>query len=576
MGALLIMLVAFVGYIIMYQLYGKYIGNKIFGLSDANKVPAVELEDGVDFVPTKKEVIFGHHFTSIAGTGPIVGPAIAVIWGWVPAMIWIFLGSIIMGAVHDFGALIISMRNKGKSISEFTAKYINGRTKIFFFFVVFLELWIIVAIFGLVMAIIFKMYPGAVLPVWLEIPIAMYLGYMIYQKGANLTKWSIYAIIAMYVTVIIGAFLPLEMPTILGLSPIATWSIILLAYAYFASVLPVTKLLQPRDYMNSHELVIAMALLVLGVLFAAFGGNLQVVAPAVNSTPAGAPPLWPFLFITIACGAISGWHSLVSSGTSSKQVRKESDSVFVGYGSMLMEGALATLVIIAVAAGIGMGFKEGGQTLTGIPAWTHHYASWAAAKGLGSKVGAFVVGSANLLGAIGIPMKIGLIIMGVFVASFAGTTLDTATRIQRYVMTETFPKTFKNRYFSTAVVVLLALGLIFSSGATGKGALNLWPLFGATNQTLAGLSLVIITIYLRERGGWKWLVSGIPAAFMLVMSFWALVLNQTTYGAKGNILLEVVNVIIMLSVIWVSVEGLIKFFKTKTVEPASAAITDKA
>ena len=576
MGALLIMIVAFVGYIVMYQLYGKYIGNKIFGLSDANKVPAVELEDGVDFVPTKKEVIFGHHFTSIAGTGPIVGPAIAVIWGWVPAMIWIFLGSIIMGAVHDFGSLIISMRNKGKSISEFTAKYINGRTKIFFFFVVFLELWIIVAIFGLVMAIIFKMYPGAVLPVWLEIPIAMYLGYMIYQKGASLTKWSIYAIIAMYVTVIIGAFLPLEMPTILGLSPIATWSIILLAYAYFASVLPVTKLLQPRDYMNSHELVIAMTLMVLGVLFAAFGGNLQVVAPAVNSDPAGAPPLWPFLFITIACGAISGWHSLVSSGTSSKQVRKESDSVFVGYGSMLMEGALATLVIIAVAAGIGMGFKEGGQTLTGIPAWTHHYASWAAAKGLGSKVGAFVVGSANMLGAIGIPMKIGIVIMGVFVASFAGTTLDTATRIQRYVMAETFPKTFKNRYFSTAVVVLLALGLIFSSGANGKGALNLWPLFGATNQTLAGLSLVIITIYLRERGGWKWLVSGIPAVFMLVMSFWALVLNQTTYGAKGNILLEVVNVIIMLSVIWVSVEGLIKFFKTKTVEPTNAAITDKA
>ncbi len=574
MGALLIMVIAFVGYLVMYKVYGKYIGNKIFKLNNQNKVPAVEFEDGVDFVPTKKEVIFGHHFTSIAGTGPIVGPAIAVIWGWVPAMLWIFLGSIIMGAVHDFGSLVISMRNQGKSISEFTAKYINSRTKVFFFFIVFLELWIIVSIFGLVMAIIFNMYPGAVLPVWLEIPIAMLLGYMIYQKGASLTKWSIYAIIAMYVTVIIGAFLPLKMPTILGLSPIATWSIILLAYAFFASVLPVTKLLQPRDYMNSHELIIAMALLVLGVLFASFGGNLEIVAPAVNSTPAGAPPLWPFLFITIACGAISGWHSLVSSGTSSKQVRSESDSVFVGYGSMLMEGALATLVIIAVAAGIGMGFTEGGQTFTGIPAWTHHYASWAAAKGLGSKVAAFVVGSANMLTAIGIPLKFGIVIMGVFVASFAGTTLDSATRIQRYVMTEMFPKTFKNRYFSTAVVVLLAIALIFATGTNGKGALLLWPLFGAVNQTLAALALIIITVYLKERHRWGWILSGIPALFMLIMSFWAMVLNQAKFGASDNILLSVINIVIILSVIWVAVEGFIKFISVKTKEEVEGAATD--
>ena len=212
MGALLIMLVAFVGYIVMYQLYGKYIGNKIFGLSDANKVPAVEFEDGVDFVPTKKEVIFGHHFSSIAGTGPIVGPAIAVIWGWVPAMLWVFLGSIIMGAAHDFGTLIISIRNQGKSISEYTGKYINNRTKLFFFFIVFLELWIIVAIFGLVIAVIFKMYPGAVLAVWLQIPIAMTLGYYIYKKGANVNKSAIIAVILMYSTIVIGTFIPLEMP----------------------------------------------------------------------------------------------------------------------------------------------------------------------------------------------------------------------------------------------------------------------------------------------------------------------------------------------------------------------------
>lgn len=564
MSALLIMVAAFVGYLVMYKLYGKFLGNKIFALSEKNKTPSVEFEDGVDFVPTKKEVIFGHHFTSIAGTGPIVGPAIAIIWGWVPALLWVFLGSIIMGAVHDFGSLIISMRNQGKSISEFTAKYINSRTKYFFFFIVFLELWIIVSIFGLVMAIIFNMYPGAVLPVWLEIPIAILLGYMVYKKGANLTSWSIMAIVTMYLTVIIGAYLPISMPALFGISGIGIWSIILLIYAYIASVLPVTTLLQPRDYINSHQLIVAMVLMALGVLFAGFGGNLNIVAPAVQITPEGAPSLWPFLFITIACGAISGWHSLVSSGTSSKQVRNESDSVFVGYGSMLTEGALATLVILAVAAGIGMGYTKDGETFAGVAAWTHHYSSWAAAKGLGSKVGAFVLGSANMLGAIGIPQKIGIVIMGVFVASFAGTTLDSATRIQRYVMTETFPKTFKNKHFSTAVVVLLALVLIFSTGSNGKGALVLWPLFGAVNQTLAALALIIITVYLKERHSWGWLLTGLPAVFMLVVSFWAIIVNQTHFGNANNILLQIINVIIMLSVVWVAVEGTIKFMATKT------------
>jgi carbon starvation protein len=564
MEALLLMVLSFVGYLIMYQLYGKFIGKKIFAIDDNNKVPSVELEDGVDFVPTKKEVIFGHHFASIAGTGPIVGPAIAVIWGWVPALLWVFVGSIIMGAVHDFGSLIISMRNKGKSISEFTAKYINSRTKYFFFFIIFLELWIIVSIFGLVMAIIFAMYPGSVLPIWLEIPIAVYLGYAIYKKGGKLSTLSLLAVLTMYITIIVGAYLPIKMPAIFGISDIGIWSIILLIYAFIASVLPVGTLLQPRDYINGHELIIAMALMVLGVLFAGFGGHLQIVAPAVQSSPAAAPSLWPFLFITIACGAISGFHSLVSSGTSAKQIRKESDSIFVGYGGMLTEGALATLVIIATVAGIGMGYTEKGETFLGIQAWTHHYASWAAAAGLGSKVGAFVNGAANLLESIGIPQNIAIVIMGVFVASFAGTTLDTATRIQRYVLTEMFPKTFKNRFFSTAVVVLAALALIFSTGANGKGALSLWPLFGAVNQILAALALIIISIYLKQKSAWTWLVSAVPAAFMFIMTLWAAILNQIDFGSSNNVLLQIINVIIILSMVWVAGEGIVKFFLTKT------------
>jgi carbon starvation protein len=398
MGALAIMVIAFAGYIIVYQLYGKFIGAKIFALSGAAKTPSVEMEDGIDYVPTKKEIIFGHHFTSIAGTGPLVGPAIAVIWGWVPAMIWVFVGSIVMGAVHDFGALIISMRNQGKSISEYTAKYVNNRTKVFFFLIVFLELWIVIAIFGLVIAIVFSMYPTSVLPVWLEIPIAIYLGYLIYKKGANVALWSIIAVIALYVTVVIGAYVPIALPTIAGIPATGGWTIILLVYAFIASTLPVTTLLQPRDFINSHQLLVAMTLLVLGVLFAGFGGRLDIVAPAVQLSPAKSPPMWPFLFITIACGAISGFHSLVSSGTSAKQVRDEQDSLFVGYGSMLLEGALATLVIIAVSAGIGIGYTaKSGETLTGVAAWTAHYASWASAGGLGNAVRALVDGSANMI-----------------------------------------------------------------------------------------------------------------------------------------------------------------------------------
>lgn len=565
MESLLIMVVAFVGYIVMYQLYGKFIGKKIFNLSPDATVPSVEQEDGTDFVPTKKEVIFGHHFTSIAGTGPIVGPAIAIIWGWVPAMIWIFFGTIVMGAVHDFGALIISMRNRGQSVAEYTAKYVNSRTRFLFFLIVFLELWIVIAIFGLVIAIVFAMFPQSVIPVWLEVPIAIYLGYLVYKKGANVMTASIVAVIVMYATFIIGYYVPVSLPVIAGIPATGLWTIILLVYAFIASTLPVTTLLQPRDFINSHQLVIALALLILGVIVTAFGGDLHIVAPAVQASPAKAPPMWPFLFITIACGAISGFHALVSSGTSSKQVRTEEDSLFVGYGSMLMEGTLATLVVIAVAAGIGMGYTpKGGETLMGVAAWTTHYSSWAAAAGLGSKISAFVVGAANMIGALGIPHGVCIVIMGVFVASFAGTTLDTATRIQRYVVAELFGDIkldfLTGRYVATSIAVVTALILAFATGAGGKGALKLWPLFGAVNQTLAALVLIIIAVYLKAKGGLKWVVAGIPAAFMCIMTIWALIVNQGSFGTAHNMLLQIINGIILIVAVWIAVEGFIKLF----------------
>jgi len=373
----------------------------------------------------------------------------------------------------------------------------------------------------------------------------------------------------MYITVFIGVYLPITMPAIAGIPPTGVWTIILLIYAFIASTLPVTTLLQPRDFINSHQLLIAMGLLILGVILSAFGGNLQIVAPAVQMAPAEAPPMWPFLFITIACGAISGFHSLVSSGTSSKQVRSENDSLFVGYGSMLMEGALATLVIIAVSAGIGMGYvAKSGETLMGVAAWTTHYSSWAAANGLGSKVAAFVNGSANMINSTGLPNIFGLVIMGVFVASFAGTTLDTATRIQRYVVSELFTS-FKmdfltGKYVATFIAVATALALAFATGASGNGALKLWPLFGAVNQVLAGLALIIIALYLKTKGGVKWLVAGIPAVLMMFMTMWALILNQNSFGNANNMMLQVINGLILLLAIWITVEGVIKFMSMKS------------
>ncbi len=566
MDTFLLMAVAFLGYIVMYWTYGKFIAKKIFKISDSAVAPSKRFEDGIDYVPTRKEIIFGHHFASIAGTGPIVGPAIAVIWGWLPALLWVFLGSVIMGGIHDFGSLIISMRNEGKSISDITSRYINQRARFLFFIIVFINLWVVIAIFGVIVAIIFSMYPASVAAVWLQIPIAMALGYFI-RRGSNLNVTTLIAVILMYGVMVLGYYFPFEIPPLFGIPATGIWTILLLIYCYFASVLPVTMLLQPRDFINAYQLFIGIILLVGGAVLSCFGCNLELVAPPLQLHPAGAPPMWPILFITVACGAISGFHSLVSSGTSSKQVRTEKDALFVGYGSMLVESVLAVLVLVAVAAGIGMGYTTAsGETLTGMQAWTTHYASWTAAEGLGSKISAFVVGAANMIESAGIPHHIAVIIMGVFIASFAGTTLDTATRIQRYVISEITSEIklniFRNRYFITLLAVLSAALLAFATGADGKGALLLWPMFGAVNQTLAALALIIVTLYLRRRGKYYWLFAALPALFMAVMTLWASLMNQIDFFEHLQWLLFTVNGVIVLFVIWITAEGILKLFHT--------------
>ncbi len=498
MQVLLIAIAAGVAFLVAYHTYGKWLGRKVFNLAADAVCPSVRLRDDQDYVPTKRGIVFGHHFTSIAGTGPIVGPAIAVIWGWVPALLWVVFGSIFIGAVHDFGALVVSLRNNGQTVGDIAGRVLNKRVRLLFLIVLFMALTVVLAIFGLVIGNVFKLYPASIFPCLIQVPIAVVIGLWLHRKGVNLLLPSLIALAVMYLTVVFGdvGFLH-SINMWLASWPIVVWVAVLLLYSYVASVLPVWTLLQPRDYINSLQLLTALGLIVLGLGVAAFvggaspgpgvaGQELRIVAPAFKFDPEGAPLLFPFLFITIACGAISGFHCLVSSGTSSKQLEHEPDARFVGYGAMLTEGFLATLVILACVAGLGLGVSKsqavntfGGLSLTadgavvdsvtgggavagqtvrvgdsdvwdslsadgatlttttaGVAAWDTRYGSWGAANGLAAKVGAFVDGAANFLKAIGLPAGVAVALMGVLVASFAGTTLDTACRLQRYVVQE--------------------------------------------------------------------------------------------------------------------------------------------
>ncbi|NVL89962.1 MAG: carbon starvation protein A [Desulfobacterales bacterium] len=558
MNSLVLTALMMIGYLVAYHTYGKFLARRIFKLNPRAVCPSTALQDNHDFVPTKKHILFGHHFTSIAGLGPIVGPAIAIIWGWVPAVIWVFIGSIFFGAVHDFGALVVSLRASGRSIGDLAADIVNKRVRTLFLLIIFFELWIVIAVFALVIAILFTMYPVAVIPVWSELVIAFFLGQWIYKKGRNIFWPSVIAVIIMYITVVIGAYFPVDFKVLFNMSAksaLITWIItVLVLSAWLASSLPVQTLLQPRDFINSHQLIIAMALLTLGIIVA----RPTIVAPAANFAVKGAPPVLPFIFVVIACGAISGFHSLVSSGTSSKQCDAEQSSLFIGYGGMLMEGALSALVIAAVSAGIGLGLTgKGGEVFIGIAAFNHHYASWGSAAGLGSKLGAFIQGSANMIQSYGIPVKIALAVMAVFIVSFASTTIDTATRIQRYVVVELANawnlKPLIKRQAGTLFAVITAFILAFYDGS-GKGALKLWPLFGSVNQLLAGLALLVTTIYLARRKV-NIAYTGIPMVFMIIMTGWAMVLNIQKFYGISNWLLFFIGLAVFVLEIWMIIES---------------------
>ena len=604
MITLLIALLSGFGFLVAYHTYGRWLGSKIFRLSANAICPSERLKDGIDYVPTNKSVVFGHHFTSIAGTGPIVGPAIAIMWGWVPALLWVVLGSIFIGAVHDFGALVVSLRNNGQTVGDIAGRVLNKRVRLLFLLTLFMALTVVLAIFGLVIAAVFKQYPAAIFPCIVQIPIAVVIGVLLHRKRIDLLLPSIIALVIMYITVIYGDFgLLKSFNASLAGWPIWTWVIVLLGYSYVASVLPVWTLLQPRDYINSLQLISALALIMFGLFTAAFSGytpegatspqTLEFVAPAFQMNPEGAPMIFPFLFITIACGAISGFHCLVSSGTSSKQLKSEPDARFVGYGGMLTEGFLATIVIIACGAGLGLGLMKEGVLLTGEEAWQAQYSSWTAAGSLSSKVGAFVNGAANLLQSIGLPPNISIALMGVLVASFAGTTLDTACRLQRYVVQELASTIggkvgeknknqpmvpfalLQNKHGATIFAIVIATGMaaIPPGGAdwswtnAGKGGLILWPLFGATNQLLAGLSFLVITFYLWRRGRAVWFLV-IPMIFMLIMPIWAMtyqlfIAPGWLIAEKPNMLLGSIGLATIGLEIWMIIEAIKLFPKAK-------------
>ncbi len=518
-----------------YVFYAKILATRVFDLRADEPVPSKELHDGIDFVPTKKAVLFGHHYASIAGAAPIIGPAIAVVWGWLPAVIWIVVGSVFMGAVHDFSVLVLSMRHGGKSVGQVSADVLGPRARPLFLLVVFVLVMVVIAVFADAIAKLFVAFPGSVLPVNFQIIVAILIGWLSYKKGFGLLWPSVIALISLYVMTFVGAQFPMPLSSIVGVENEGlVWVVLLLVYSFVASVIPVWVLLQPRDYINSHQLFVGLALIIGGI----FVARPEMQAPALATPPMDAPSIMPFLFVTIACGAISGFHGLVSSGTTSKQIERATDAPSIGYGAMLGEGLVALLATLAVSAGLAD--------------WAGHYHSFAAAAEGG--IGAFVEGASTFVSALWIPSSAAQVLVAVMVISFAATSLDTGVRIQRYILSELGEiygiKFIQQRYTAGLIAVILPL-VLYLTGTERA----LWPLFGATNQLLAGLSLIVVTVWLKNTGR-PWLYTGIPMVFICIIAAVSMAGNVMQYIKQDNYLLIGVGVIVLSLELWVILEGI--------------------
>ncbi|WP_150298888.1 carbon starvation CstA family protein [Pseudomonas profundi] len=541
MSAAILLAIGLVLMALGYFIYSKFIAEKIYRLDPDYRTPANEFEDGIDFVPTNKFVLWGHHFTSVAGAAPIVGPAIAVIWGWAPAFAWVVFGTIFFAGVHDTGAIWASVRNKARSVGSLTGDVVGKRARSIFMIVIFLVLLMVNAVFAVVIANLMMSFPTAVVPVWGAIIVALIIGQLIYRRILSLPVVSVLGVVALYAMIWIGPSVPLQMPAeVAGMSGNAMWILLLFLYAAIASVLPVWVLLQPRDYINGLQLFVGLIVLYGAIVLL----NPTMIAPMLNiDVPAGTPSMVPLLFVTIACGAISGFHGLVSSGTTSKQLNRETDARFVGYFGAIGEGGLALAAILVASAGF-----------ASLADWQAMYSAF----GQGG-VKAFVEGGAFIIhNGLGVPEVTAATLLTVMAALFAGTTMDTGLRLQRYIFQE-WGEIYKQEWMTKPLpATLLAVGtcllLAFGAGgADGSGGMIIWPLFGTTNQLLAGLTLLVITVMLVHLRRPMWFTLA-PLCFLLVMTVIALLFQLRSFYETGNWFLLGLDIVVLVAAVLVALE----------------------
>lgn len=569
MSPLLAACISFLLYFLGYRLYADHLAKRVFRLDPERATPAHTLRDEIDYVPTNRFVLFGHHYASITGLAPMLGPAVAVIWGWLPAMLWVVFGAILVGCVHDFSALVVSMRGQGQSIGKVAESVIGRRAKFLFLALIFFGVALAMGVFVFVISVLFQAgadfdpsniasaktsFPSAVLPSGGLMVLAVIMGFLLYRKNFPLVPLTVVGFVLMLLAVWLGTKYPL-----LGLSRERwpsrdAWSWILLAYAGLASVLPVWSLLQARDFLNSLLLYLGLAMtyggfFLLGPTFA---------APAINANPVGAPPLFPFVFVVIACGAASGFHSLVASGTTAKQIDKETDARFVAYGGMIGESLLGLLAVLACTAG----FPDS-------TSWNSAYVDWANMAGLAAKLGAFIHGCTRFIGALGIEHDLAAGFIAAVVVSFALTTLDSATRLLRFNVSEIGASlrigALQNRFVATGIAVGAICWFAFYKIDGQSAGLAMWTLFGTVNQMLAGLALLVATLYLRQRGRNPWF-TGVPMVFMLGSTFTALVSNLKTFYTEGQTLLLVVGSVLLFVGAGIVVSGLMAFARNDRYE----------
>ncbi|HEY0874783.1 MAG TPA: carbon starvation protein A [Vicinamibacterales bacterium] len=524
-----------------YRFYSKFIAEKIYRLDPGFVTPAHAMRDDKDYVPTHRVVLWGHHFTAVAGAAPIIGPAIAVVWGWLPAFLWVVFGTIFFAGVHDFGAIWASARHGARSVGALTGEVVGQRARTLFMIVIFLLLLMVNAVFAVAIAREFIAMPSSVIPVWSAVAVALVIGVLIYRMRVPILWPTVVGTILLYAVIYLGEVVPITLPeSAFGLPPGTQWILLLFLYAAIASMLPVWLLLQPRDYINGIQLFVGLALLY-GAVFVA---SPAVVAPAVNTAvPAGAPPIVPLLFVTVACGAVSGFHGLVGSGTTSKQLNRETDARFIGYLGAVGEGSLALVAIIAATAGF-----------ASLAEWQATYSEF----GQGG-IRAFVQGGGVILAEVGLPMAFAQTLLTVMAVLFAGTTMDAGVRLQRYIVQEWGEiyriAPLRNGYLATLVAVGACLVLAFGAGgAEGTGGMIIWPLFGTTNQLLAGMTLLIISVIL-VRQGRPARYTLIPMVVVTSMAGLSALYELWALYAKANYLLVVLDLLIIIAAIWVMLEA---------------------